>query len=168
MNGYALNPKNNGKDYGSECISTLIKAMEDYRDNLCVILAGYTEDMKQLLKTNRGFPSRIQFELQFPDYTSNELYQIFKKMVKAEGYKLLSNIRPILIEHFEKARQQENFGNGRYARSLFEKVKFEQADRIVLDTTADINNIKLCDVKNVLTRLEKQKPQEKIKIGFSV
>ena len=165
---YSLNPRDSGKDFGAECISTLIKAMEDNRDNLCVILAGYTEDMQQLLKTNRGFSSRIQFELQFPDYTADELYQIFKKMVKAEGYKLLSNIRPTLIEHFEKARQQENFGNGRYARSLFEKVKFEQADRCATDNTADVNTITKSDIINVIEHLEPNIQKEKNKIGFAI
>lgn len=165
---YSLDPKESEKDYGHEVIAELVKAMEDNRDNLCVILAGYNDDMEQLLQSNRGFSSRIQFKLQFPDYTSDELYQIFKKMVKDDGYKLLSNIKPVLVEHFEKAKQRDDFGNGRYARSLFEKIKFEQADRCATDTTADVNIITKVDVINVIEHLEPNIPKEKNKIGFSI
>lgn len=164
---YSLDSRDSGKDYGSECISTLIKAMEDYRDNLCVILAGYTQDMEQLLKSNRGFSSRIQFRLKFNDYTADELYKIFKKMLQDDGYKLSSNVESVLVEHFNKIRLNENFGNGRYARSLFEKVKFEQADRLSTDATADINDITEQDVVNVIHRLEINLPKSK-KIGFAV
>lgn len=164
---YSLDPKESGKDYGSECISTLIKAMEDNRNNLCVILAGYTEDMQQLLKANRGFLSRIQFELQFPDYTSDELYQIFKKMAKADGYKLSNNIKPVLLDHFEKARQKEDFGNGRYARNILDKVTMEQAQRVATDTTADKDLIKLSDIRNVLDNLNSAEPVKR-QIGFAI
>ena len=165
---YSLDPKNSSKDFGSECIATIIKAMEDNRDNLCVILAGYNDDMEQLLQSNRGFSSRIQFKLQFPDYTADELYQIFKKMVKDDGYKLSSNIKPVLVEHFEIVKQRNDFGNGRYARSIYEKVKFEQADRCATDTTADVNTITKADVINVIEHLELNIPKEKNKIGFVV
>ena len=166
---YSLEPKSS-KDFGAECISTLIKSMEDNRDNLCVILAGYTEEMEQLLQSNRGFSSRIQFKVQFPDYTTDELYQIFKKMVKDDGYKLSRNIKPVLVDHFEKVRKQNNFGNGRYVRSLFEKLKFEQADRITLvsDNTIDKNTITKADVINVIEYLKADIPTEKVKIGFQI
>lgn len=165
---YSLDPKESDKDFGAECISTLIKAMEDYRNDLCVILAGYAEDMEHLLNANRGFKSRIQFRLKFNDYTADELYQILKKMVKDDGYKLSSNIKSVLLEHFEKVRKQDNFGNGRYVRSLFEKLKFEQADRCATDTTADVNTITKADVINVIEHLELNIPKEKNKIGFAV
>ena len=77
MNGYSLNPRDSEKDYGAEAIAELIKAMEDNRDNLCVILAGYTDELEQLLKSNTGFQSRIQFKLYFENYSGEELYLIF-------------------------------------------------------------------------------------------
>ena len=163
---YSLDPKDSSKDFGSECIATIIKAMEDNRDNLCVILAGYNDDMEQLLQSNKGFSSRIQFKLQFPDYTATELYQIFKKMVKDDCYKLSSNVKSVLVEHFEIAKQRDNFGNGRYVRSLFEKLKFEQADKCATDTTADVNTITKADVINVIEHLEKNMTKEKNRIGF--
>lgn len=162
---YSLDPKDSSKDYGHECISTLIKAMEDNRDNLCVILTGYTKDMESLLESNAGFKSRISFYLHFPDYTAEELYLIFKKMANDRNYKLASNVKDTLLEHFEKAQKQENFGNARYVRNLLEKIEMELAQRVISDGT-DNCIIKLCDVKAVNERLEQQHPKEKQKIGF--
>lgn len=167
MNGYSLNPKDSRKDYGAEAIAELIKAMEDNRDNLCVILAGYTNEMEELLKSNTGFASRIQFKLYFNNYSSEELYLIFRKMCKDRQYKLDSNIKPLLIEHFEKTKKQEGFGNARYCRSLLEKVLMVQAQRVAIDTTADINFIKKSDILNTLAQI--QQPQKvKQKIGFAI
>lgn len=127
---YSLSPKNGKTSYSEECIATLLKEMEDKRDSLCVILAGYTNEMEELLKVNPGFESRIQFKLEFPDYTTEELYEIFKLMAKNEKYKLANNLKEVLTNYFEKAKKEENFANARCARNLFEKIKFEQANRV--------------------------------------
>lgn len=163
---YNLSPKGSKKDYGHECIATLIKEMEDNRDNLCVILAGYTNEMNDMLKINPGFESRIQFKVDFPDYTEEEMYEIFKKMAKAESYKLSSNLKSLLLDNFRREKQKENFSNARCVRNLFEKVKFEQADRIAKNETEDIDLIKKIDIENVV---EKYKEVEiiKNKIGFA-
>ena len=163
---YALDPKESGKDFGAESISTLIKAMEDKRQELCVILTGYQQPMQDLLKSNCGFNSRIQFKLYFKDYTPNELYQIFKKMVKDDKYKLDKNFKPLLIEHFENAQKQDDFGNARYIRSMLEKIKMQQAQRVAEDTTADIDLIKVADIATVIKYLNEEKPKEKLQIGF--
>lgn len=169
MNGYSLNPKDSGKDYGAEAIAELIKVMEDNRDNLCVILAGYTNEMEELLKSNTGFASRIQFKLYFNNYSSEELYLIFRKMCKDRQYKLDSNIKLLLIEHFEKTKKQEGFGNARYSRSLLEKVLMVQAQRVAIDTTVDINLITKLDIENTLNQIQEQQPQKiKQKIGFAI
>ena len=107
---YAIVPTSQ-RDFGNECIATLIKAMEDHRDNLSVILSGYTQDMEELLKSNRGFSSRVPFKIYFPDYTAEELYSIFKKMIKEDGYKLDKGVKQLLLVHFDKARKQSDFGN---------------------------------------------------------
>lgn len=168
MNGYSLTPSSE-KDYGSEAIATLIKAMEDDRDRLCVILAGYTDEMEQLLKSNAGFASRIQFKLYFPNYTEDELYAIFKKMCKDRKYKLDTNIKPILLKYFSNVKNQDKFGNARFCRSLLEKTTMVQAQRIVTDTTADINQIKKCDILDTLNQMQKQQPKvETRKIGFGI
>lgn len=160
---YSLTPTyRNG--YEQEAIATLIKEMEDKRDNLCVILAGYTNEMYELLKANPGFESRIQFKIQFPDYTEEELYEIFKKMAKEDNYKVSPQIKDNIIKYFEYDKKKENFANAREVRNLFEKVKFEQADRVV-KTREDSRLIKRCDVQNAIGKFEKIEVK-KTKIGF--
>lgn len=154
-----------GRDYGAECVATLLKGMEDNRNNLCVILAGYTNEMEHLLDTNPGFESRIQFKINFPDYTEEELYEIFKQLCKKENYKLSSSIKPVLLENFNVAKQEKNFSNGRYVRSIFEKIKIEQANRVSLEKD-NINLIKKVDVENVISNF-KYKVQGKKTIGFA-
>lgn len=155
-----------GRDYGAECISTLIKEMEDKRDHLCVILAGYSKEMDYMLKSNPGFESRVQFKIEFPDYTEEELYEIFKLIAKQEKYRLSSGLKGILMEYFKEEKQKENFANARCVRNLFEKIKFIQADRVVKSGQADIQMIKKCDVERAIDKL---KPKEiaKVKIGFA-
>lgn len=155
-----------GRDYGAECIATLIKEMEDKRDSLCVILAGYTDEIEHMLKTNPGFESRIQFKIEFPDYTEMELYEIFKQMAKQEKYKIASNIKPRLLEYFSVQKRCENFSNARFVRNFFEKMKFEQADRIAKEEQEDINFIKKCDIEKVIRKTQVPKV-EKMKIGFA-
>lgn len=169
MNGYSLNPRDSEKDYGAEAIAELIKAMEDNRNNLCVILAGYTDEMEQLLKSNTGFQSRIQFKLYFDNYSAEELYLIFKKMCKDKKYKLSNNVKLILIEHFEEEKKQENFGNARYVRSLLEKILMVQAQRVAIDKKEDINLLTKQDIENTLKQLHHQQPKIiKQKIGFGI
>ena len=88
---YSLNAEHRGS-FEDEAIATLIKEMEDKRDNLCVIFAGYNKEMEELLEANTGFESRIQFKILFNDYTEEELYKIFKKMCKEDNYKISNNI----------------------------------------------------------------------------
>lgn len=155
-----------GRDYGAECIATLIKGMEDNRENLCVILAGYTNEMKHMLEVNPGFESRIQFTIDFPDYSSESLYSIFKNLCTKEKYKISSNVKNFLIDHFNKAKLNKNFSNARYVRNLYEKIKIEQSYRVATNINENINLIKKCDVEKVI---ESFKPNcEKLKkIGFS-
>ena len=156
-----------GRDYGAECIATLLKGMEDNRDNLCVILAGYTKEMEQMLSANPGFESRIQFKVNFPDYTAEELYTIFKNLCKEEGYKVSSNLKQTMLVHFENARKNKNFANARYVRSLFEKVKMEQADRVMVQED-NIEMIKRVDVEKAIMQMsaKEEKKKTKNKIGF--
>ena len=154
-----------GRDYGAEAIATLLKGMEDHRDNLCVILAGYTKEMKHMLSVNPGFESRIQFTIDFPDYSSEELYEIFKQLCKQEDYKLSSNVKQLLIKHFDVARKEDNFSNARYVRSIFEKIKIEHANRVIIEKDNE-NIIKKADLDKVLSKIKHTEPQ-KNKIGFA-
>ena len=155
-----------GRDYGAECITTLLKGMEDNRENFCVILAGYTNEMKHMLETNPGFESRIQFTIDFPDYSAETLYNVFKQLCNMEKYKISNNVKPFLINHFNIAKEKKNFSNARYVRSLYEKVKIEQAYRITTKANEDINLIKKCDIEKVVESF-KANCENKVKIGFS-
>ncbi len=107
--------------YGKEVIATLIKEMEDNRDKLIVILAGYKNDMKRLLDTNEGFKSRIKEYLEFPDYNIEEMKEIFVAMAHSEGYVVSAKA----LENFEircaKERKLSSFGNGRTARNILDE-----------------------------------------------
>lgn len=161
---YSLLPSHKG-GFEEEAIATLIKEMEDHRQEICIIFAGYTEEMDELIKSNPGFESRIQFKIDFPDYSESELVSIFEQLCKKEKYKLSPSCKELLLDNFNKAKQQENFGNGRYVRNLFEKVKFEQANRVVKDLS-NKDLIRKCDIE-VAVSDEKIPKQEKVKIGFS-
>ena len=154
-----------GRDFGAECIATLLKGMEDNRENLCVILAGYTNEMKHMLEVNPGFESRIQFTIEFPDYSSEDLYKIFKNLCAKEKYQMSNNVKAFLIDHFNKAKLKKNFSNARYVRSLYEKVKIEQAYRINTKGEENKNLIKKCDIEKVVESFETNY-EKKLKIGF--
>lgn len=153
--------------YSKECISTLIKAMEDHRDNLCVILAGYSQEMEELLKSNTGFESRIAFKLDFPNYVETELYQIFINMLKQEGFKLSRNCKSIVQDYFnnEIINNKESFSNGRLVRNLTEKIKMEQANRIIKDKSNNLDLIVADDITAVVEKI-KTKPSNN-RIGFT-
>lgn len=140
--------------------------MEDYRNELCVILAGYTKEMNHLIETNPGFESRIQFKIEFPDYTEEELYLIFKQLCKNEKYNINNNVKKLLIEHFRIAKNKPNFSNARYVRNIFEKIKIEQANRVIKNKE-DKNSITKMDVQKVIST-NTYKEENKIKIGFAV
>lgn len=152
--------------FEDEAIATLIKEMEDHRNEICIILAGYTEEMRNLINLNPGFESRIQFTINFPDYNEEELLEIFKGMCKKEKYRISNNCKEILIDNFKKAKNEENFGNGRYVRNLFEKVKFEQADRIVQTNSKATNSILKGDIEKAIYIMAEPKDKEVKRIGF--
>lgn len=155
------------QSYGAECISTLIKEMEDQRDNLCVIMAGYKNEMEKLIDMNTGFKSRIQFFVDFPDYTETELSTIFEKMVEGEKFTLDIGCKEIIIDYFknEIKNKGESFSNGRLARNLFEKVKFEQASRVKREKCTNLDLITREDIINVTEKI-KSRNIKKV-IGFS-
>jgi len=130
---YALVPKGNHQgDYGEEAISTLLKRMEDDRDKLVVIIAGYTDEMKDFINSNPGLQSRFNRYIDFPDYTPDELTQIFKMYVKKNQYSIDSETEHYLKEKLEYivSQKDRNFGNARYVRNVFEKSIQNQANRV--------------------------------------
>ena len=119
-------------DYGKEAIATLLKRMEDNRDRLVVILAGYSEEMKQFIDSNPGLQSRFNRYIYFPDYNADELFQIFEANCKKNDYVMTDEAKTALKSLLEKAvaEKDNNFGNARFVRNLFEKTLERQANRL--------------------------------------
>ncbi len=128
---YSLVP-DDGKDYGKEAIATLLKRMEDDRDRLVVILAGYSDEMKNFIDSNPGLQSRFNRYVEFPDYSVDELYRIFCSRAKEYEYILSDDASDLLRAVIEKAvaNKDKKFGNGRFVRNLFEKTIEHQANRL--------------------------------------
>ena len=118
-------------DYGQEAVDTLLKAMEDHREDLVVIVAGYTEPMERFIHSNPGLESRFNRFLHFPDYTAQELAEIFELRCKSSGYILENDARPFLLHLLEQGcRDPRGFGNARGVRNLFERAVSAQANRL--------------------------------------
>ena len=137
---YSLVPEGgSGNDYGQEAISTILKRMEDYRDRLVVIVAGYKGEMQRFIDSNPGLQSRFNRYIDFPDYTGGELSQIFKMYMKKNQYTLSADAEKYLKERFDDAvaHKDRNFGNARYARNVFEKSIQAQANRLANEKDLD-------------------------------
>ncbi|MBQ6964768.1 MAG: AAA family ATPase [Bacteroidaceae bacterium] len=129
---YALVPEQKGSDYGQEAISTLLKRMEDDRDKLVVIIAGYTNEMQRFIDSNPGLQSRFNRYIDFPDYTAEELFRIFEMQARKNEYTIANDAKAYLQERLEYvvAHKDRNFGNARYVRNVFEKAVQVQANRL--------------------------------------
>ena len=130
---YSLVPEGgSGNDYGQEAISTILKRMEDYRDRLVVIVAGYKDEMQRFIDSNPGLQSRFNRYIDFPDYSPKELTDIFKMYMKKNQYTISEETENYLKEQFEYvvAHKDRNFGNARFARNVFEKSIQAQANRL--------------------------------------
>lgn len=127
---YAITDGKQG--YGDECVSTLLKFMEDNRDDFVVIVAGYKNEMKQFIDANPGLESRFTRFIDFPDYSSNDLYKIFKLSVDKYNYVLTPDADAYLQKMFKEAvaKKSRYFGNARYARNLFEQAITNQSNRL--------------------------------------
>ena len=119
-----------GRTYGAEAINTIVQQMENYRDEVIVIFAGYPEKMREFLQQNEGLASRIAFHLNFPDYSADELTQILDLMLEKSAYRMTAETRNKCLEICENACQEPNFGNGRYVRNLLDHAVMRQAERL--------------------------------------
>ncbi len=130
---YSLAPeKGSANDFGHEAVETILKAMEDHRDDLVVIVAGYDEPMERFIASNPGLESRFNRWFMFPDYTGEELMAIFNMQCDKNGYKLDEDGQEFARQFFNDLYEQrdENFGNARDVRNIFENAVSIQADRI--------------------------------------
>ena len=129
--------------FGLEAIDTLVKGMEDHRDELVVILAGYTKEMETFLTANSGLASRFPNKIEFPDYTADELLDITTVLAKGKGYRLAESCTFPLLGYYKRrqALDSRTAGNGRLARNTLEKAIFNQSRRLVAEPAAELNLI---------------------------
>ena len=158
--------------FGDEAINTIVQEMENHRDDVIVIFAGYPDKMKEFFAKNEGLRSRIAFHLDFPDYSAEELVDILKLMADKKGYKLNPDIERKCLEIFGQAVKKEEFGNGRYVRNLLEQAMMAQSRRITKEyagkkiTRKALTTLKSEDFDvNASKQIEKE---TKRTIGFAV
>lgn len=143
---YSITENDNSDSYGKECLTELTKALEDYREDLVVIVAGYTEPMKKFFESNPGLKSRFNNYIVFEDYDTNEIYEILVKMCKINDYiitdEALSMVHKILIDRM--ADNQCLFSNGRFARNMYEELVMNHSRRVF-----QIDNPSLIELKEI-------------------
>ena len=148
---YAL-AQGGSNDFGQEAIDTLVKMMDDNRERLVVILAGYYDDMQNFLEQNAGLKSRFPNMIEFEDYSVDELLSIADKMYTEQGYVLNYGAVELLKQVFEEGKKQPQFGNGRFVRNIFEKSLNSQAMRLSRSGTmsaAELSTITAEDIEEV-------------------
>lgn len=151
--------------YGDEAINTIVQEMENKRDSVVVILAGYPEEMETFLSRNPGLRSRISFHVHFRDYTSNELLSILKLFISEAGMNLEDAATQKLLHIFDEASGQKDFGNGRFARNLFEQARLRQASRVLhIPSPSDVD-IRTLTADDFIEP-ERKKEEQRRQIGF--
>lgn len=156
--------------FGAEAINTIVQEMENGRGDVIVVFAGYPEKMKAFLEQNEGLRSRIAFHVNFPDYAPDELMGILEKMTSDKNYTLTEAAKNRAKEIFEKVYKNEEYGNGRFVRNLFEQAINRQASRIMKMDKKTVTKETLfeLDAEDFETNLVKQYMKEKkAEIGFA-
>jgi SpoVK/Ycf46/Vps4 family AAA+-type ATPase len=128
---YALTPGGQGADYGREAIATLVKLMEDHRDDVVVIVAGYPDEMERFIGVNPGLASRFTRTLLFEDYNDAELVRIVEWHARQHEYELGGDVHTALLDYFGSLQRDDRFGNGRTARQTFQRMTENHAKRVV-------------------------------------
>ncbi len=149
---YYLHRPDNERDYGQEAIEILLQVMENQREDLVVILAGYGERMTSFFASNPGFRSRIAHHIDFPDYAEAELLVIAELMLKERGYRFSAAARGAFEKYIALRRTQPFFSNARSIRNAVDRIRLRQADRLVsdLDRMLDVADLETIDPTDVL------------------
>ncbi|SMX34361.1 CbbX protein [Actibacterium lipolyticum] len=136
---YYLYRPENERDYGQEAIEILLQVMENNRDDLVVILAGYGDRMDRFFQSNPGFRSRIAHHIEFPDYSDDELVQISEKMLDDQNYVLSKGAKAALKEYIDLRRKQPHFANARSIRNALDRARLRQANRLFKTAKGPLN-----------------------------
>ena len=168
---YSLIPSSE-RDFGHEAISAIIQEMENRRDEVLVIFAGYEELMAKFIETNPGLSSRISREIKFLDYTIDQLIAILELMINKRYYRLTDDCKTVLAQHFSEVVNCRNFGNARYVRKLVDEIVFSQAQRVIegdkiqLEDDTFLNQITLTDINKAIVAIEAKSSKSISLIGF--
>lgn len=168
---YSLIPSSE-RDYGHEAISAIIQEMENHRDKVLVIFAGYEELMAKFIETNPGLSSRISREIKFLDYTIDQLIAILELIINKRYYQLTDDCKTVLAQHFSEVVNCRNFGNARYVRKLVDEIVFSQAQRVIkgdknqLEDDTFLNQITLTDINKAIVAIEAKSSKSISLIGF--
>jgi hypothetical protein len=146
---YSITENDHSDSYGRECLTELTKALEDYRDDLVVIVAGYTEPMEYFFVSNPGLKSRFNTFIEFPDYSGNQLHEMLVKLCQKNDYVLSEDVSSILCGFLdEQVRSKaENFANGRLVRNLYDDLVMNHAKRVYASNNSNPD----CDVLSIIT-----------------
>lgn len=130
---YSITENEHSDSYGRECLTELTKALEDYRNDLVVIVAGYTEPMIKFFNSNPGLKSRFNTFIEFNDYNTNELLEMLKKICDKDNYILTDDVLDVIKKQIETivVRNDKQFGNGRFIRNLYEEMIVNHAKRVI-------------------------------------
>ena len=168
---YSLIPSSE-RDFGHEAISAIIQEMENHRDKVLVIFAGYEELMAKFIETNPGLSSRISREIKFLDYTIDQLIAILELIINKRYYQLTDDCKTVLAQHFSEVVNCRNFGNARYVRKLVDEIVFSQAQRVIkgdknqLEDDTFLNQITLTDINKAIVAIEAKSSKSISLIGF--
>jgi SpoVK/Ycf46/Vps4 family AAA+-type ATPase len=155
---YALTGRSDGRtdSFGLEAVDTLLKEMEDHRDRLVVIVAGYPEQMQQFVASNPGLPSRFTKVITFSSYDPDQLVAIMHGLARRDGLRIDPNADEMMNGYFVQAAALPNFGNGRTARTLLERAREAQALRIaphLRDSAVDLNELTAADIEAAIAAM---------------
>lgn len=144
---YSITENDHSDSYGRECLTELTKALEDYRDDLVVIVAGYTDPMNKFFESNPGLKSRFNTFIEFPDYGVEELEKILNSVCKNNDYILANDVHTIIREYLNKKvlEKDENFANGRLVRNLYDDMVMNHARRV-----ASVNNPTIEELSTII------------------
>lgn len=142
---YSITENDHSDSYGRECLTELTKALEDYRDDLVVIVAGYTEPMNKFFESNPGLKSRFNTFIEFGDYTEEELLNILQSMCKQNDYKLSLELEESLSAYFRSVIEEKgnNFANARMSRNLYDDLVMNHAKRVININNPSIHELEL-------------------------
>ena len=146
---YYLYRPENERDYGQEAIEILLQVMENNRDDLVVVLAGYKDKMDKFFESNPGFRSRIAHHIDFPDYSNDELLEIAEVMVSGMNYKFNKRSKKAMAEYIEMRRKQPHFANARSIRNAIDRARLRQANRVFNNSEGPVDATFLSQIEDV-------------------